>query len=155
MLRNEKGQFVKEPESLDSEIQEIENRLMELKKEKAEKEEAEKKAAAIARKEEANIVNEAIDKYEEAKIVCNEKIKAAYDEYQKKVNEAEKELRVLETDADEKLNKFLETHDSFHYSYKSKDGKVERNYDYRNKAYNSFDDYAKFLDALHFLGWGF
>lgn len=155
MLKDEKGYFAKDLEKLELEIQEAEAKLSELKKEKTEKEETEKKAAALARKEEANIVNEAIDKYEEAKIVCNEKIKTAYDEYQKKVNEAEKELRALETDADEKLKKFLETHDSFHYSYKSKDGKVERNYNYRNRVYDSFDNYADFLDALHSLGWGF
>ena len=105
MIRNEKGQFVSENKNevteekknvevidYDAEIKAAEAKLAELKKAQVAKIEEEKKAAALARKTEANVVNEAIDKYEEAKVVCNRKIKEAYEEYKAKVSAAEKEL---------------------------------------------------------------
>ena len=152
--RNERGQFVKNEcacagdKAPVDEIAKLEARLAELKAAKAAKEEEEKKAAALARKEEANVVNEAIDKYEAAKAVCNENIKAAYAEYRAKVTAAEKELKKVEADADNKLNEYLKTHESFHYTYRSKDGKRVKDYDYRTKAYDIFDNFKLFEDAM-------
>ena len=163
MLRNEKGQFVSENKNevteekknvevidYDAEIKATEAKLAELKKAQVAKIEEEKKAAALARKTEANVVNEAIDKYEEAKVVCNRKIKEAYEEYKAKVSAAEKELSQVEAEADDKLNKFLESHpEGFHYTFRSKDGKVVRDYDYRTKKYDVFDGYNLLQEAFN------
>ena len=163
MIRNEKGQFVSENKNevteekknvevidYDAEIKAAEAKLEELKKAQVAKIEEEKKAAALARKTEANVVNEAIDKYEEAKVVCNRKIKEAYEEYKAKVSAAEKELSQVETEADDKLNKFLESHpEGFHYTFRSKDGKVVRDYDYRTKKYDVFDGYNLLQEAFN------
>ena len=162
MIRNEKGQFVSENKNevteekknvevidYDAEIKATEAKLEELKKAQVAKIEEEKKTAALARKTEANVVNEAIDKYEEAKVVCNRKIKEAYEEYKAKVSAAEKELSQVETEADDKLNKFLESHpEGFHYTFRSKDGKVVRDYDYRTKKYDVFDGYNLLQEAF-------
>ena len=163
MIRNEKGQFVSENKNevteekknvevidYDAEIKATEAKLEELKKAQVAKIEEEKKAAALARKTEANVVNEAIDKYEEAKVVCNRKIKEAYEEYKAKVSDAEKELSQVEAEADDKLNKFLATHkEGFHYTFRSKDGKVVRDYDYRTKKYDVFDGYNLLQEAFN------
>ena len=163
MLRNEKGQFVSENKNevteekknvevidYDAEIKAAEAKLEELKKAQVAKIEEEKKAAALARKTEANVVNEAIDKYEEAKVVCNRKIKEAYEEYKAKVSAAEKELSQAEAEADDKLNKFLATHkEGFHYTFRSPDGKVVRDYDYRTKKYDVFDSYDLLQEAFN------
>ena len=163
MIRNEKGQFVSENKNevteekknvevidYDAEIKAAEAKLAELKKAQVAKIEEEKKTAALARKTEANVVNEAIDKYEEAKVVCNRKIKEAYEEYKAKVSAAEKELSQVETEADDKLNKFLESHpEGFHYTFRSKDGKVVRDYDYRTKKYDVFDSYDLLQEAFN------
>ena len=163
MIRNEKGQFVSENKNevteekknvevidYDAEIKAAEAKLEELKKAQVAKIEEEKKAAALARKTEANVVNEAIDRYEEAKVVCNRKIKEAYEEYKAKVSAAEKELSQAEAEADDKLNKFLATHaDGFHYTFRSKDGKVVRDYDYRTKKYDVFDSYDLLQEAFN------
>lgn len=162
MIRNEKGQFVSENKNLpdeenknvevvdyDAEIKAVEAKLEELKKAQVAKIEEEKKAAALARKTEANVVNEAIDKYEEAKVVCNRKIKEAYEEYKAKVSDAEKELSQVEAEADDKLNKFLAVHpEGFHYTFRSQDGKVVRDYDYRTKKYDVFDGYNLLQEAF-------
>ena len=162
MLRNEKGQFVSENKNevteekknvevidYDAEIKAVEAKLEELKKAQVAKIEEEKKAATLARKTEANVVNEAIDKYEEAKVVCNRKIKEAYEEYKAKVSAAEKELSQVEAEADDKLNKFLAVHpEGFHYTFRSQDGKVVRDYDYRTKKYDVFDGYNLLQEAF-------
>lgn len=162
MIRNEKGQFVSDNKNdvsgekknievidYDAEIKAAEAKLAELKKAQVAKIEEEKKTAALARKTEANVVNEAIDKYEEAKVVCNRKIKEAYEEYKAKVSAAEKELSQVETEADDKLNKFLAAHpEGFHYTFRSKDGKVVRDYDYRTKKYDVFDGYNLLQEAF-------
>ncbi len=65
---------------------------------------------------------------------------------------AEKELSQAEAEADDKLNKFLESHpEGFHYTFRSKDGKVVRDYDYRTKKYDVFDGYNLFQEALKLL----
>lgn len=112
--------------------------------------ELEKEAARIAKRNECNIVNTAIDVYEEGKVKCNEAIAKAYNEYKAKVAETEKELAVLEKDANEKLNKWLEEHpgQGFHYTYKSADGKVTRQYNYYNRRYDVFEEFEKFSRLL-------
>lgn len=111
---------------------------------------AKEEAATIARRNAAMEVNNAIDLYEEGKVTCNEAIAAAYHEYKAKVAEAEKALNVLQKDASEKLNKWLEEHpgQGFHYTYKSKDGKVTRKYNYYAKRYDVFDSYDRFARLL-------
>lgn len=129
MIRNEKGQFVSDNKNCvaekerntevidyDAEIKAAEAKLAELKKAQVAKIEEEKKTAALARKTEANVVNEAIDKYEEAKVVCNRKIKEAYEEYKAKVSAAEKELSVPREAYLAALKDFTEKHGSFHYT---------------------------------------
>lgn len=113
-------------------------------------EQTKKEAAALAKKNAASIVNSAIDAYEEEKVKCNEAIKQAYNEYKAKVTETEKELAVLEKDANEKLNKWLEEHpgQGFHYTYKSADGKVTRQYNYYNRRYDVFEEFEKFSRLL-------
>ena len=55
-----------------------------------------------------------------------------------------------ETEADDKLNKFLESHpEGFHYTFRSKDGKVVRDYDYRTKKYDVFDGYNLLQEAFN------
>jgi hypothetical protein len=112
--------------------------------------ELEKEAALIAKKNECNIVNTAIDVYEDGKAKCNEAIAKAYAEYKEKVSVAEKELSILEKDASDKLNKWLKEHPNqgFHYTYKSKDGKIAREYTYYNNRYSVFDSYDKFMRLL-------
>lgn len=112
--------------------------------------ELEKEAARIAKRNECNIVNTAIDVYEEGKVKCDEAIAKAYAEYKEKVSTAEKELAVLEKDATEKLNTWLKERpgQGFHYTYKSKDGKITRDYAYYNKRYDVFDSYDKFKRLL-------
>lgn len=112
--------------------------------------EAKKKAEALAKKNECNIVNASIDAYEAGKQVCNEAIAKAYTEYKAKVAEAEKSLAELEKDASEKLSKWLKDHpgQGFHYTYKSEDGKVTREYNYYNNRYNVFDKYNEFVELL-------
>lgn len=164
MIRNEKGQFVSDKETenvreevkvrdFDSEIEAAKAKLAELEKAKAADVEEKKKTAALARKTEANVVNDAIDKYEDAKVICSKKIKEAYEEYKAKVKAAETELSVAEEDADKKLNKFLEAHpaEGFHYTFRSKDGKVVRDYDYRTNKYDvldGFDHVSKLFNEL-------
>lgn len=113
-------------------------------------EEAKKEAAALEKRAAANIVNDSIDVYEEGKVKCNEEIAKAYSAYKEQVAEAEKSLAILEKDASEKLNKWLEEHpgQGFHYTYKSKDGKVTREYSYYAKRYDVFDSYDKFVNLL-------
>jgi len=115
--------------------------------------EAKKEAAVLAMKNECHVVNDAIDAYEEGKLKCNAAIAAAYDVYKSKVNEAEKELSVLEEDASESLNTWLEDHpgQGFHYTYKSRDGKITREYKYYNNRHNVFDSYDKFIRLLNEL----
>ena len=56
----------------------------------------------------------------------------------------------VEAEADDKLNKFLESHpDGFHYTFRSKDGKVVRDYDYRTKKYDVFDGYNLLQEAFN------
>ena len=150
MMRNEKGQFVSEKEvNLDEELKAAEEKVAALKKQKEEAEAEQKKALAESRKAEATVVNTAIDAYEEGKVTCNQKIKAAYDKYRAEVAEAEKELSVLEQDADKKLNEFLKVHpEGFHYTYKSKDGKITRDYSYRCNQYNLFEKFNEYLEAI-------
>lgn len=133
----------------EEEIKAAEEKLSALRREQAEKLEAEKKAAALARKDTAAPAIEAIDKYEEAKKACNDTIKVAYENYKAAVESAEKDLREIEAAADDELNKFLEQHpEGFHYTYRSKDGKVVRTYDYRHQAYTIFNNYNNFLKAF-------
>ena len=122
-------------------IEELKSAEKEFKEEQAKKE-----AAALAKKTACNLVNTAIDLYEEGKVKCNEEIAKAYSEYKEKVSTAEKELAVLEKDANEKLNRWLEEHpgEGFHYTYKSKDRKITRKYNYYNRRYDVFDEFAKF-----------
>ena len=112
--------------------------------------EIKKEAAALEKRNAANIVNTAIDAYEEGKTKCNAAIAEAYHAYKEKVTEAEKSLAALEKDAAEKLNKWLEERpgQGFHYTYKSKDGKVVREYNYYAKRYDVFDSYDKFVRLL-------
>lgn len=126
-------------------IEELKSAEKEFKEEQARKE-----AARLAKKNAALIVNNAIDAYEEGKAKCDEAIKKAYNEYKEKISQAEKELSVLEKDANEKLNNWLEEHQGqgFHYTYKSKDGKVLRNYTYYNKRYDVFEEFDKFSRLL-------
>lgn len=111
---------------------------------------AKEEAAVIAKRKEASIVNSAIDAYEEGKVVCSEAIKAAYNEYKEKVAQAERDLAVLEKDGSEKLNKWLAEHpgQGFHYTYKSKDGKITKDYKYYAKRHDVFDNYGKFAELL-------
>ena len=113
-------------------------------------EQAKKEAAALAKRNAAAVVNAAIDAYEEGKVKCDAAIEQAYNEYKDKVAEAEKELAVLERDANEKINKWLEDHpgEGFHYTYRSKNGKVTRTYSYYTKRYDPFDDYLEFKRLL-------
>ena len=111
--------------------------------EKKKQEELEVKCA------EASKVEKAIDAYEEGKVVCDNAIAEAYKEYKEKVTKAEKELTALQEVADKELNAFLETHpNGFHYTYRSKDGKVTRTYNYLNKRFDVFDNYNNFLKAI-------
>lgn len=118
------------------------------------KAEEEKKKALEVKKAEAGVVEKAIDLYEAGKVSCNDTIAAAYKEYRAKVEEAEKALDTLREDADQKLNEYLKTHDAFHYSYRSEDGKVSRNYTYYNKRHDVFDNYNRFVKAINDL-WNF
>jgi len=120
------------------------------------KAEEEKKNALEAKKAETGAVEKAIDAYEEGKVVCNDAIAAAYKVYRAEVEKAEKALDELREDADEKLNTYLKAHpdSGFHYTFRSKDGKVVRNYNYYNKRYDIFDNYNKFVQAINDL-WNF
>lgn len=111
---------------------------------------AKEEAATVAKRNAAMVVNNSIDLYEEGKVTCNKAIAAAYNEYKAKVAEAEKALNELQKDASEKLNKWLEEHpgQGFHYTYKSKDGKIAREYNYYAKRYDVFDSYDKFARLL-------
>ena len=115
---------------------------------------AKKEEAKLARKEEALVVQKAIDSYEENKRICNDAIKAAYEEYKAKVAEAEKSLAAYEKEANDKLNEFLKEHpEGFHYTYKSEDGKVTRQYNYYHNRYDvfdSFDEFTKLINNLWF-----
>lgn len=125
--------------------------LEELKKEEAayKLEVAKKEEAKLARKEEALVVQKAIDKYEEAKVQANRIIEEAYAEYTKKIAEVEKTLSAAEKVADDELQKFLATHpEGFHYTYKSEDGKVTRQYKYYHNRYNIFDDFNQFTKFI-------
>ena len=114
------------------------------------KAEEEKKQALEAKKAETSVVERAIDAYEEGKVVCNEVIAEAYKEYKAKVEEAEKALATLREEADTKLNAYLEAHPNsgFHYTFRSKDGKVVRNYNFLNKKYAIMDNYDRFAKAV-------
>jgi len=152
-MRNEKGQFVKtekNEQSVDERIAEMKNELAKLEKQKADAIEAEKREKSLARKNEASVVEQAIDAYEQAKTTCNETIKKAYDEYAQKVQDAEKSLNAAEKDADAKLNAWLEAHpgERFHYSYKSPDGKVTREYTYYNQRFDVMDQFKNFQEAF-------
>jgi len=113
-------------------------------------EEAKKEAAILEKRAAAIIVNDSIDAYEEGKVKCSEEIAKAYNAYKEQVAEAEKSLAILEKDASEKLNKWLEEHpgQGFHYTYKSKDGKITREHSYYAKRYDVFDSYDKFVNLL-------
>lgn len=115
--------------------------------------EAKKEAETLAKRNAANIVNNAIDVYEEGKVNLNEVVANAYNEYKAKVTEAEKSLAVLEKDATEKLNKWLSEHpdQGFHYTYKSKDGRVVRDYTYYNNRHNVLDNAEKVMRLLQDL----
>lgn len=155
MIRNEKGQFMSNEEKeekrevvvkdYDAEIAEAEAKLAELRKAKEAKAEEERKATALAKKTEANVVNEAIDKYEEAKLAYKEEVDEAYNEYKAKFAAAEEKFKAIEKDADTKLAEFLKKHpEGFHYTFRSKDGKAVRDYDYTTKKYDVFD----FMDSF-------
>lgn len=118
------------------------------------KAEEEKKKALEVKKAEAGAVEKSIDLYEAGKVACNDTIKAAYKVYREKVEDAEKALDALREDADKKLNEYLKTHEQFHYSYRSEDGKVSRDYSYYNTRHAIFDNYNKFLQAVNDL-WKF
>lgn len=153
MMRNEKGQFVKtekNEQSVDEKIAEMKNELAKLEKQKADTIEAEKREKSLARKNEASVVEQAINAYEQAKATCNETIKKAYDEYAQKVQDAEKMLNDVEKDADTKLNAWLEAHpgERFHYSYKSPDGKITREYNYYNQRFDVMDQFKNFQEAI-------
>ena len=155
MIRNEKGQFMSNEEKeekreavvkdYDAEIAEAEAKLAELRKAKEAKAEEERKATALAKKTEANVVNEAIDKYEEAKLVYKEEVDEAYKECKVKLRCSDEKFKAIEKDADMKLAEFLKKHpEGFHYTFRSKDGKVVRDYDYTTKKYDIFD----FMDSF-------
>lgn len=115
---------------------------------------AKKEEAKLARKKEALVVQKAIDDYETAKVKANQEIEEAYKEYREKVMAVEKSLAEVEKTADEELKEFLANHpEGFHYTYKSEDGKITREYDYYNNRYNvldSFDEFTKLLNNLWF-----
>ena len=116
------------------------------------KAEDEKRQLAESRRNEAKPVEQAIDAYEEGKVVCNDAIADAYKEYREKVTAAEKELAKLEQNAEKLRDEFLEKHpEGFHYTYRSKDGKVVRTYNYYNKRFDVFDNYDKFVKLLNDL----
>ena len=76
------------------------------------------------------------------------------EEYKAKVAEAEKSLATYEKEASDKLNEFLKEHpEGFHYTYKSEDGKVTRQYSYYHNRYDvfdSFDEFTKLINNLWF-----
>jgi hypothetical protein len=110
---------------------------------------AKKEEAKLARKEEATVVQKAIDNYEVAKVKANDVIANAYKEYKDKVAEAEKALAEVEKTASEALDKFLADHpEGFHYTYKSEDGKVVREYNYYKNRYDVFDNFNQFTELL-------
>lgn len=115
---------------------------------------AKKEEAKLARKEEALVVQKAIDDYETAKVKANQIIEDAYKEYREKVMAVEKSLAEVEKTADKELKEFLAKHpEGFHYTYKSEDGKITRQYDYYNHRYDvldSFDEFTKLLNNLWF-----
>lgn len=116
------------------------------------KAEDEKRQIAEAKKAEAKPVEEAIDAYEEGKVACNDIIAKAYAEYKEKVTAAEKELAKLEQNADNLLKEFQANHpEGFHYTYRSKDGKVVRTYNYYNKRFDVFDNYDRFVKLINDL----
>ena len=157
MIRDEKGRFTTsgtetKEVNLEEQIKATETKLAELKKVQAAKAEEEKKVKALAKKAEAEPVQKAIDDYEAAKVACNDEIKVAYEEYQSKVHEAEKRLNNFQAIADKKLNDFLENHpEGFHYTYRSPDGKVTREYSYYNHRYDVFDDFKRIQDVFNSL----
>lgn len=120
---------------------------------KAQKEKEEK---AELKRAETSVVESAINAYEEGKVVCNNLIAEAYQEYKNKVEAAEKDLDLLRATADERLSDYLDSHPGtgFHYTFRSKDGKIVHNYSYLNKRYNIFDNYNRFVEAINRL-WDF